>query len=147
MCQYTMKTKVLQIVINLCIVIAMANAQDNKLNLEPINSINDTWIFIPKPMPEFKGGEKAMMKFIADSLKVPKYCPGDRCITGRVYVTFMVMPDGSLTDIRVLRGIKGAPEYENEAVRVIKKMPNWIPAKRNGKPVAVQFNLPLMFVN
>ncbi|MEQ1733363.1 MAG: energy transducer TonB [Bacteroidia bacterium] len=140
-----MKTKVLQIVITLCVVIATANAQDNKLNIEPSNSINDTGILVTETMPEFKGGEKAMMKFIADSLKYPIYSLGDRCITGKVYVTFMVMPDGSLTDIRVLRGIKGAPEYEKEAVRVIKKMPNWIPVKRNGKPVAVQFNLPLMF--
>jgi protein TonB len=64
-------------------------------------------------------------------------------IQGTVYVTFVVERDGSVTDVRVLRGIGGG--CDEEAIRVIKAMPKWNPGKQRGKPVRVQFNMPIKF--
>ncbi len=64
-------------------------------------------------------------------------------IQGRVFVTFVVDVDGSITNIKVLRDIGGG--CGAEAVRVVKLMPKWIPGKQRGKPVRVQYNLPIQF--
>jgi len=60
-----------------------------------------------------------------------------------VYVTFVVETNGSVTDVRVLRGIGGG--CDEEAIRVIQSMPQWVPGKQRGKPVRVQFNMPIKF--
>jgi protein TonB len=65
-------------------------------------------------------------------------------IQGTVYVTFVVEKDGSITDVRVLRGIGGG--CDEEAVRVVKNSPKWSPGKQRGKPVRVQYNLPVKFI-
>ena len=64
-------------------------------------------------------------------------------IQGKVYVTFVVEVDGSITDVKVLRGIGSG--CDDEAVRVVKSMPKWVPGKQRGVPVRVQFNLPINF--
>ena len=64
-------------------------------------------------------------------------------IQGMVYVTFVVERDGSITDVRVLRGIGGG--CDEEAIRVVSAMPKWTPGKQRGKPVRVQYNLPVRF--
>ena len=64
-------------------------------------------------------------------------------IQGTVYVTFVVEHDGSVTDVRILRGIGGG--CDEEAVRVINSMPKWNAGKQRGKPVRVQFNMPIKF--
>jgi protein TonB len=65
-------------------------------------------------------------------------------IQGTVFVTFVVEPDGSITDARILRGIGGA--LDEEAIRVVNAMPPWVPGKQSGDEVRVQFNLPIRFV-
>jgi protein TonB len=64
-------------------------------------------------------------------------------IQGRVFVTFVVEKNGSVTDVRVLRGIGGG--CDEEAIRVVQNMPKWSAGKQRGKPVRVQFNLPIKF--
>ena len=64
-------------------------------------------------------------------------------IQGVVYVTFVVEPDGSISNVRVIRGIGGG--CDEEAIRVVKMMPKWIPGNQRGKPVRVQFNMPIKF--
>lgn len=64
-------------------------------------------------------------------------------IQGTVFVTFIIQENGAVTDVKVLRGIGGG--CDEEAVRVVKMMPNWIPGKDKGKNVAVQYNLPIKF--
>jgi protein TonB len=64
-------------------------------------------------------------------------------IQGRVFVTFVVERDGSVTDVRVLRGIGGG--CDEEAIRVVQNMPKWSPGKQRGKSVRVQYNLPVKF--
>jgi protein TonB len=64
-------------------------------------------------------------------------------VQGKVFVTFVVEVDGSITDVKVLRGIGSG--CDDEAVRVVKSMPKWVPGKQRGVPVRVQFNLPINF--
>ena len=67
----------------------------------------------------------------------------DAGIQGVVFVTFVVEKDGSVTGVRVLRGIGGG--CDEEAIRRVKQMPRWEPGEQRGKPVKVQYNLPVRF--
>lgn len=64
-------------------------------------------------------------------------------IEGKVFISFVIEKDGSITDVKVKRSVGGG--LDEELVRVIKSMPNWSPARQNGKPVRVQFSLPVVF--
>jgi protein TonB len=92
--------------------------------------------------PSFPGGEDARIKFLQENVVFPEEAR-QLSIEGRVFVTFIVEPDGSLSDIRLLRGIGAG--CDDEAIRVVKKMPKWIPGKQRGIPVRVQFNMPIKF--
>lgn len=92
--------------------------------------------------PEFPGGMDALREFIQKNLQYPQLAR-ENGIEGKVYVTFVVEPDGSITNIKVLRDIGGG--CGAEAVRIVKLMPKWNPGTQRGKPVRVQFNLPIEF--
>ncbi len=92
--------------------------------------------------PEFPGGDRARIKFLSKNISYPTMAK-ESGIQGTVYVTFVVEKDGSITDIRIARGIGGG--CDEEALRVMKKMPNWKPGKQRGKPVRVQFSMPIKF--
>lgn len=92
--------------------------------------------------PQYPGGEEARVKFLQDNLRYPDKAR-EAGIQGTVYISFVVETDGAITDIRVLRGIGSG--CDEEAVRAIKKMPRWIAGKQRGKPVRVQFNMPIVF--
>lgn len=92
--------------------------------------------------PEFPGGVEALMKYLQQNIKYPQLARENN-ITGRVYVTFVVERDGSVTGVRVVRDIGGG--CGQEAVRVVKAMPKWSPGKQRGKAVRVQYNLPVNF--
>jgi TonB family protein len=97
---------------------------------------------VVEKMPEFPGGEEALNRYLNDSIHYPEPAIENN-IQGTVYIRFIVEKDGSITDITVLRGIGGG--CDEEAVRVIKSMPNWIPGKQRGKPVRVAFTIPVKF--
>lgn len=87
--------------------------------------------------PDFPGGMEKFYKFVGNNYKTPE----EEGLKGKVYVTFVVEKDGSLTDIKVLRDIgygTGA-----EAIRVLKKCPRWTPGEQNGKKVRVLYSLPI----
>lgn len=87
--------------------------------------------------PDFPGGIEKFYKFVGNNYKTPE----EEGLKGKVYVTFVVEKDGSLTDIKVLRDIgygTGA-----EAIRVLKKCPRWTPGEQNGKKVRVLYSLPI----
>ena len=97
---------------------------------------------VVESMPGFPGGEAARIKYLNENIKYPQMAR-ESGIQGRVFVTFVVEKDGKVTDVRVLRGIGGG--CDEEAVRVIKNMPRWNAGKQRGKPVRVQFNMPILF--
>ena len=97
---------------------------------------------VVEEQPRYPGGGQERIKFLQNNIKYPVEAR-ELGIQGRVFLTFVVEVDGSITDVRVLRGIGGGCDME--AVRVVKSMPRWIPGKQRGIPVRVQFNLPIKF--
>ena len=75
------------------------------------------------------------------SLHIHAQQPG---IQGKVFVQFVVEKDGSISDVNIIRGIGGG--CDEEATRLVKNMPNWIPGKQRNMPVRVRFNMPIHFV-
>lgn len=93
-------------------------------------------------MPEFPGGNEAMMKFIQENTVYPENAKKNG-IGGRTFVSFTIEKDGSIVDVKVLRGCD--KECDAEAVRVVKSMPKWKPGKVKGQPVRVHFMMPFVF--
>lgn len=92
--------------------------------------------------PEFPGGIDALYKFIQQNIKYPQLAKENN-ITGRVFVTFVVEKDGSVSNVKVARDIGGG--CGTEAVRVVKMMPKWAPGKQRGKAVRAAYTLPVNF--
>ena len=103
---------------------------------------NDSIYQIVDEMPQYPGGEKAMMEYVAKNVKYPQEAK-DKEIQGRVFVSFVVEKDGSVSTVKVLRGIGGG--CDEEAVRVVSSMPKWKPGIKDGKPVRVSYMMPLNF--
>ncbi len=101
-------------------------------------------VLIAPIMPEFPGGTEALYTFLAGNIKYPQVARESN-IQGTVFVTFVIEQDGTVSNATILRGIGGG--CDNEAVRVVQKMPKWSPGKNSlGRPVRVQMNLPVKFV-
>ena len=97
---------------------------------------------VVESMPEFPNGMKELYIYLGNNIKYPVMAK-ESGIQGKVYVTFVVEKNGSITDVKVLRGIGGG--CDEEAIRVVAAMPKWKPGKQRGKPVRVQYNLPVRF--
>ena len=93
--------------------------------------------------PEFPGGMKALMKYLADNVKYPRVSLDNKS-QGNSTVRFTVNADGSISDAEIVRST-GDMYLDKEALRVISEMPKWKPGKKNGKPVRVKFVLPVVF--
>ena len=102
----------------------------------------DQVFVVVESMPSFPGGNVELLKYLNSNLKYPSLAK-EMGISGRVFVSFVVEKDGSVTDIQILRGIGGG--CDEEAIRVVKSMPKWIPGKQRNIPVRVRFNLPVKF--
>lgn len=102
----------------------------------------ETPFTVVEQMPEFPGGDQARINFLRNNIIYPPMAR-EGGITGTVYITFVVGKDGRLSGVKVLRGIGGG--CDEEAMRVVRLMPSWIPGKQGGKNVPVQFNLPIRF--
>ena len=97
---------------------------------------------VVEQMPQFPGGQAAMMKFIADSLRYPSVACENR-IEGRVVVQFVVDCEGNILNPLVVWSVD--PLLDREAIRLVKLMPKWIPGRQNGKPVNVVCLVPIRF--
>ena len=103
---------------------------------------DSNYIFtIVQQMPQYPDD---LNKFLVDNIKYPEK-EKEKNITGSVYVTFVVERDGSITGIKVLRGVLNGPGLDTEAVRVISKMKKWSPGMQNGVRVRVQYTIPIKF--
>ncbi|MBQ2290686.1 MAG: energy transducer TonB [Paludibacteraceae bacterium] len=108
---------------------------------DDIVELEDEIFMIVETMPEFPGGQQAMMKFIAENVQYPANAMEKG---GRVVCQFVVEKDGHIGDIQVVR-TSGDASLDKEAVRVIGTMPKWKPGIQLGKPVRVTFTLPINF--
>ncbi len=97
---------------------------------------------IVETMPSFPGGQEKLMHYLATNIKYPQIARESN-VQGRVYLSFVVEPDGSVSNVKVLRGIGAG--CDEEAMRVVKAMPKWSPGKQRGKAVRVSYNLPVNF--
>ena len=102
----------------------------------------DTIYIGSEQLPEFPDGEQALMDFIKKNQKYPASAL-EKGIQGRVTLSFVVEKDGSISNIEVMRS--PAEELTQEAIRVVKKLPKFIPGKMNGEPVRVKYVLPFTF--
>jgi len=91
---------------------------------------------------EFVGGSKAFSKFVSDSTRYP-LDERERGISGEVIVSFIIERDGSLSNIKIRKGV--SPGLDAEAIRLFKSMPKWSPAMNDGKAVRIYYSLPLFF--
>ena len=108
-----------------------------------INDSDESEVYmIVEQMPEYPGGEDAMYQFLKDNIVYPESAKMDS-IQGRVFVYFIVEPDGNISNVKVLRGIGGG--CDEEALRVVKAMPKWHSGMQDGKAVAVSYVLPVVF--
>ena len=101
----------------------------------------EVFLIVEEP-PTFPGGDAALYKWLGENLKYPEEAK-ELGIQGRVFVSFVVEPDGSTSNAVVKRGIGGG--CDEEALRIVKAMPKWGAGKQRGQPVRVQFNLPIKF--
>jgi protein TonB len=114
-----------------------------QVQLEDEKSLTEEAPFIiVEKMPEFPGGTGAMQEFLAKNIEFPKNA-AETGIVGTVYIYFVIEKDGSVSNIKTIRGIGGG--CDEEAERVISKMPKWNPGSQRGKPVRVSFNIPVGF--
>lgn len=97
---------------------------------------------VVEQMPSFPGGPSALMEWLSDNVKYPVVAQ-ENGVQGRVVVSFVVERDGSITDVKVVRGVD--PSLDKEASRVVRAMPRWIPGKQNGSAVRVKYNVPVAF--
>ena len=97
---------------------------------------------VVEEMPEFPGGAAKMMEYIQKNMKYPMMAR-ESDIQGRVFVNFVVEPDGSISNVTVMRGIGGG--CDEEALRVVQSMPNWKPGKQRGSAVRCSFTVPIIF--
>lgn len=98
---------------------------------------------IVEQMPQFPGGEPALLKYLNNSIKYPVIAT-ENGIQGKVYIRFVVGKDGKVSKVEVVRGVD--PSIDNEAVRVVKSMPAWSPGRQGGREVSVSYTLPINFV-
>lgn len=99
--------------------------------------------FVVEDMPTFQGeGKEAFRRYIQQNLKYPPIA-AENGISGRVFVSFVIDTDGSITNAKVVRGVD--PSLDREALRVITNAPKWAPGKQRGRPVRVAFTFPIVF--
>jgi TonB family protein len=92
--------------------------------------------------PEFVGGQAKMYQYLGENIKYPAAAQRAN-ISGRVFVKFVVEDDGSIGDVKVMKGIGFG--CDEEAIRVVKSMPRWKPGVQNGKNVRVYYNMPIVY--
>lgn len=117
--------------------IAQKDADDDKVY--EIKEPKDT---IGLELPSFFGGPKAFYEYLHTHLGYPIVAQENN-IQGKVIVSFIVEKSGFLTDIKIEKSVD--PSLDREALRLVRSMPRWLPAKKNGVPVRVKLNVPVVF--
>ncbi|MBK6345513.1 MAG: TonB family protein [Bacteroidales bacterium] len=103
---------------------------------------NESIYCIVEKMPSFVGGDTARIRYFDENIYYPKSAIDDS-ITGIVYVTFVINEDGSVSRVKIIRGLQH--DIDNMCIKVVQNMPDWIPGEQMGKPVKVSFNMPFKF--
>ena len=138
----------LPIAVTACLAVTFANcnnsmllSNDDKINEKSFTNQDDAYVIVEE-MPEFPGGEKALLKYIAENVVYPQEAK-EKDIEGSVYIKFVVNSEGKVQDVETLRGVD--PLLDQEAIKVIESLPDFKPGRQDGKPVNVSMQVPIMF--
>ena len=108
-----------------------------------VEEVKEAEIFVVVEInPAYPGGDEARIRFLQENLQYPRIAR-EQGLEGKVSVSFVVEPDGRLSNFAIARGV--SPVLDDEALRVVKMMPKWKPGKQRGKNVRVQYILPITF--
>ena len=108
-----------------------------------VQPVNEEKVYdVIDQMPQFRGGEPALLSFISHNLKYPVEAQR-KGIQGTVIVRFVVSKTGHVEKVEVLRNLY--PALDSESVRVVQSLPDWIPGEQNGVKVGVYYTLPIKF--
>ena len=110
--------------------------------IEAVKRARNQIFTVVEVMPEFPGGQGALLKFLATNVRYPESAVKNG-IEGRVSCSFVVGKDGAISEAEVIRGV--SPELNEEALRVINSMPVWSPGKQRGEAVNVKYTVPVTF--
>ena len=123
---------------------APAQKQPAASTFSAVSDHKDTTVytFVDEP-PAFPGGESALISYLSKTVHYPKKAVNDS-VQGTIFVQFTVAGDGSINNVKTVGKVAGSG-LEEESIRVVKTMPNWIPGKMHGEVVSVQFNLPIRY--
>ena len=102
----------------------------------------EEFFMVVENMPEFPGGDLGLMKYIQKNVRYPAIAK-EYNITGKVYVSFIVDKTGSVTNVKIVRGVD--KNLDAEALRVVKSLPKYTPGRQMGRPVRVMFTIPINF--
>ncbi len=116
---------------------------DSAPKLSRADSDNTLIFSIVKVNAKFSGGD--INKYFSENIAYPENSRLHN-IQGTVYISFVVEKDGSVSSIKILRGLRDGRDLENEAIRVVATMPKWTPGSLNGHPVRQLFNVPIHFI-
>lgn len=108
----------------------------------PADTTKNVVYDVTETMPQFPGGQGVMMKYLAANIKYPASAVKAKK-QGRVIIAFVIQKDGSVTNARIVKSVD--PELDAEALRIVKAMPNWTPGTQDGKPVDVNYTIPVVF--
>lgn len=111
---------------------------------EPAVPAKETILTVVEEYAEFPGGHAAFRKFLADSIHYPEKCTEGVCDV-KVFVRFVVTAEGKIMLPEIMRHATDCPEWDEEVLRIVRLMPDWIPAKMKGVPVNSYFILPVKF--
>jgi protein TonB len=133
-----MQQKIFLLVLLISIFSASAQAQGNLTDID-----KDEIVLVSDDPPVPVGGMAQFYQYLAAELRYPEAAKADE-ISGKVYVAFVVEKDGSLSDIKIYKGLH--PACDREAERVVSNSPPWLPGKVNNAPVRMRLLLPVQFI-
>lgn len=122
--------------------IGILSCSSTILEAQNKNNSENLMLIDYEQMPQFPGGDEALLDFIKENLKYPR-ASFEAGIEGRVTIRFVISKEGAVTDVVVIRGLDSL--CDQEAMRVVKMMPTWIPGRQNGKLVPIYYTLPVVY--
>lgn len=134
--------KKLMLLLPIIALINCLSAQNTDDKSQVKKEITETKIIACEKMPCYPGGEEALLKYLSKNMSYPEQARNEN-VTGTVYISFIVSQNGDLKNIQILKGL--GYECDEEAIRLIKNMPYWEPGEQRGKPIEIQYNMPIKF--
>ncbi len=138
----TQRDKPVRVQYNMPVKFTLSEKEKATAYLEPATDQNQEVFTVVEIEPVFPGGKEAQQAYLKKAISYPALAKKNR-IEGVVYVTFVVETDGSISNVKILRGVGGG--LDEVALDAVKNMPAWKPGTQKGLPVRVQYNMPVKF--